>query len=64
VLRIGIAGYVLGTRSNTLLASIAEQLIDGVDGAADDPLDGAHRGTFTEQGENMGALRSGSPYQA
>jgi hypothetical protein len=38
------------------LAGIAEQLVDGVDRTADDPLNRTHRRAFAEQGEDLGAL--------
>src|SRR5216683_2663547 len=41
------------------LAGIAQQLIDGVDGAADDPFYRPHAHPFAEEGENMGALGGG-----
>ena len=41
------------------LTCIAEQLVDGIDRATDDPLDRPHAHTFAEQGEDLGALGEG-----
>jgi hypothetical protein len=47
---------VVGKRG---LAGVPQQLIDRVDGAADDPLYRPHAHAFAEEGENLGALGEG-----
>jgi hypothetical protein len=48
--------HLIIVRSKRDLASVAEQLVHGIDGAPDRSFDRPHRHPFAKEGQDLGAL--------